>query len=165
MKSIWRKKWLVAVIAVAVFLSVGAVAWAATGDDPVATDEATATTTPVSTSTSTASTDSTDIAESLVAGLAQSLGDGSGTPAERAAAATKAVRARGEKWLQRQAAIMEKLRESMSASDQALYDKLVETFKQQREALKEARKNLADTTRQLRDLRDKYLPATTSTTN
>ena len=40
MKSIWRKKWLVAVIAVAIFLSVGAVAWAATGDDPVATDEA-----------------------------------------------------------------------------------------------------------------------------
>ena len=60
---------------------------------------------------------------------------------------------------------MEKLRESMSASDQALYDKLVETFKQQREALKEARKNLADTVKQLRDLRDKYLPATTSTTN
>ena len=45
MKSIWRKKWLVAVIAVAIFLSVGAVAWAAAGDDPVATDEATATTT------------------------------------------------------------------------------------------------------------------------
>jgi hypothetical protein len=162
MKSIWRRKWLVAVIAVAIFLSVGAVAWAATGDDPVATDEATAATS--TTGASAASTDSTDIAESLIAGLAQSLGDGSGTPADRAAAATKAVRARGEKWLQRQAAIMEKLRESMSASDQALYDKLVENFKQQREALKEARKNLADTVKQLRDLRDKYLPATTSTT-
>jgi hypothetical protein len=163
MKSIWRKKWLVAVIAVAIFLSVGAVAWAATGDDPVATDEASDTT--ATTAAAATSTDSIDVAESLIAGLAQSLGDGSGTPAERAAAATKAVRARGEKWLQRQAAIMEKLRESMSASDQALYDKLVETFKQQREALKEARKNLADTTKQLRDLRDKYLPATTSTTN
>lgn len=163
MKSIWRKKWLVAVIAVAIFLSVGAVAWAAAGDDPVATDEASATT--ATTATAATSTDSVDVAESLIVGLAQSLGDGSGTPAERAAAATKAVRARGEKWLQRQAAIMEKLRESMSASDQALYDKLVENFKQQREALKEARKNLADTVKQLRDLRDKYLPATTSTTN
>ena len=148
MKSIWRKKWLVAVVAVAIFLSVGAVAWAATGDDAAATGEASATT-----------------ASSLVAGLAQSLGDGSGTPPERAAAAAKTLRQRGEKWLQRQAAIMEKLRGSMSASDQALYDTLVETFKQQREALKEARKNLADTTKQLRDLRDKYLPATTGTTN
>jgi hypothetical protein len=163
MKNIWRKKWLVAVVAVAIFLSIGAVAWAAAGDDPVATDEASATT--ATTATAATSTDSTDIAESLIAGLAQSLGDGSGTPAERAAAATKAVRARGEKWLQRQAAIMEKLRESMSASDQALYDKLVENFKQQREALKEARKNLAETVKQLRDLRDKYLPATTTTTN
>ena len=70
---------------------------------------------------------------------------------------------RAEKWLARQAAIMEKLRENMTPGDQALYDQLAETFKQQREALKEARKNLAETVKQLHDLRDKYLDTTTST--
>jgi alpha-L-fucosidase len=155
MKTIWRKKWLVLVAAVALFLSIGAVAWAAAGDD----DQA------VSSTTTAATGELPAGAESLIAGLTEGLGDGTGTPAEKAAAAAKVMKQRGQKWLQRQAALMEKLRGEMSADDQALYDKLVETFKQQREALKEARQNLAETVKQLHGLRDKYLDITTSTTN
>jgi hypothetical protein len=155
MKTVWRKKWLVLVVAVAIFLSIGAVAWAAAGDDGSA---ASAATTPTTAGLSAG-------ADSLIAGLTQGLGDGSGTPAEKAAAAAKVMKQRGEKWLQRQAALMEKLRADMSADDQALYDKLVSAFKQQREAFKEARQNLAETVKQLRGLRDKYVDTTTSTTD
>ncbi len=154
MKSIWRKKWLVAVVAVAIFLSVGAVAWAATSSDQPAADETTATTAALSAG-----------AEELIAGLAQGLGDGSGTPAERLAQGAKTLKQRTEKWLKRQAALMEKLREDMSPADQALYDQLVEKLKEQREALKQARENLGETVKQLHDLRDKYLDSTTSTTD
>ncbi len=148
MKSIWRKKWLVVVMAVAIFLSIGAVAWAATSDNTADPAE-------VSTAPSAG-------VETLIAGLDEALGDGSGTPAERAAAGVKAAKQRAEKFLHRQAALMNKLREDMSAADQALCDELVETFKEQREALKQARQNLAETSKQLRDLRDKYLDTTAS---
>jgi hypothetical protein len=163
MKTIWRKKWLVLVVAVAIFLSIGAVAWAAAGaDDPAAS---TATTAAAAATAATATSDELSAgAASLIAGLTQGLGDGSGTPAEKAAAAAKVMKQRGEKWLQRQAALMEKLRADMSPADQALYDKLVAAFKQQRDALKEARQNLVETVKQLRGLRDKYVDTTTSTT-
>jgi hypothetical protein len=148
---------------VAIFLSIGAVAWAAAGgDDPAASAATTATT---ATTSATAAADELPAgAESFIAGLTQGFGDGSGTPAEKAAAAAKVMKQRGEKWLQRQAALMNKLREDMSPDDQALYDKLVAAFKQQRDALKQARQNLAETVKQLRGLRDKYLDTTTSTT-
>jgi hypothetical protein len=161
MRSIWKKKWFVIAAAVAIFLSVGAVAWAATGDDdPAAATTAASETTP----TTAAAADDAITAESIIAGLAQGLGDGSGTPADKASAAVKQIKQRAQKWAQRQAALMNKLRESMTPADQALYDQLVTKLKQQREALKEARKNLGATLKDLRDLRDKYLDATTATT-
>ena len=152
MKSIWRKKWLVAVIAVAIFLSVGAVAWAAASDDG-ATDTAPASTAPAGG------------AESLIVDLTEGLGDDSAAVAETVAAGAKAMRQRAEKWIKRQEALMAKLRESMSPADQALYDKLVATAKEQREILKEARKNLADTVKQIKQLRDKYLDGAPAATN
>lgn len=151
-KGIWRRKWFVLAATLAMFLSVGAVAWAAAADNDTAAG---------TTATTAAASPATD---SVLAGLGDVLGDGSGTPAERAAAGAKAMRQRGEKWLERQAALMQKLREDMSPADQALYDQLASTAKQQREALKEARQKLMETVKQLRDLRNKYLDGSTSPT-
>jgi hypothetical protein len=152
-KGIWRRKWFVLAAAVVAFLSVGAVAWAAAANDDAAAGT-TATTAVASPN-----------ADSLLAGLGDVLGDGSGTPAERAATGAKAIRQRGEKWLERQAALMAKLREDMSPADQALYDRLVAAFKEQREAVKQARQKLMETVKQLRELRNEYLDGATGTTN
>ncbi len=45
----------------------------------------------------------------------------------------------------------------MTAEDQALYDQLMKTAEEQREALRQAREALKSTLQELRDLTDKYL--------
>jgi hypothetical protein len=61
-------------------------------------------------------------------------------------------------------ALMDLARDKMTPADQAAYDKLVETAKQQREALQEAREALRSTLEQLRDLVDKYVDRAESAT-
>ena len=154
MKGIWRRKWWVLPATVAIFLSVGAVAWAATGGDQAS---ATAASTTVTTTTATGD-------GSLLAGSDAAAGADSAT-VQRAVAGLREMKQRGQQWLRRQAALMKKLRAQMSPEDQALCDQLLAKFKDQREALQQARQNLVQTAKQLRDLRNKYQPATTTTTS
>ena len=57
-----------------------------------------------------------------------------------------------------------KARSTMSPGDQATFDQLLQSAKDQRQALKDARQNLVQTLKQMRDLVKKYQPATTTTT-
>jgi len=66
------------------------------------------------------------------------------------------LRDKAEQWAQRHQELMDALREDMTPEDQALYDELVQTAKEQREALREARNDLVETLKQLRDLAGKY---------
>ncbi len=131
MRRIWKQKWLVVIGAVTIFLSVGAVAWAATGSQPA--------TNGVSLSTAT----------SVGAGLLQ------GQAADR----RQAAKERLEKRVERQQQLMQLLRGEMTPADRASYDQLAAAAKEKRDALQEARQDLADTLKQLRDLTNKYLDA------
>lgn len=131
MRSIWKQKWLVVIGAVTIFLSIGAVAWAATDSQP-ATDG-------VSLSTATGD----------IAGLGQ------GSAADR----REAAKERREQRLEWQQQLMQLLRGEMTPADQAQYDQLVAAAQDKREALKEAREDLADTLKQLREFTNKYLDA------
>lgn len=138
-KRIWRHKWWVLAVAMTIFLSVGAVAWAAAGDE-------------------TAGSTVTPAAEDeVLPSLCAAAGGTTGVAAAGVRERIQNVRERGERWLKRQQVLMGKLREQMNATDQALFDELVATAKEQREALKEARQKLAETMKQLRGLRNKYL--------
>jgi hypothetical protein len=139
MRTMLRRKWLVIAATLAIFLSVGAVAWAATDEGAAA---------------GTATQEETGAVNAAVAE------DDSGTAVEGAGAglrqATKEAR---QQWLKHKAAKMEELREDMTPEDQALYDQLVETLKEKRAALQEARKDLGATVKELRELAHKYLDA------
>ena len=124
MKRLWRRKWFFMALTLAVFLSVGAVAWAAgTGEEQAAIEGQ----------------------EVLIAtGRSDRL-------------TREALEERRELRIQRQKALMQLVRDEMTAEDQAVYDRLVQTVKEQREALAEARRALKSTLEELRDLTDKYL--------
>lgn len=98
--------------------------------------------------------------------LAAGSGDGQAVDADRIvlAAAGKpgpldreALKEKKEQWIQRHKALMQLVREQMTPEDQAAYDRLVETAKDKREALNEAREALKATLKELRDLTNKYL--------
>jgi ABC-type transporter Mla subunit MlaD len=137
-KRIWKRKWLVLIATLAIFLSVGAVAWAATEGG-------------TTTETAVATGDRTGV---VAAAVCEEDCDQIGRPGP---ALRKAMRDKAEQWAGRHTKLMEALRGDMSPDDQALYDRLVQTAEQQREALQEARSDLMDTLKQLRDLADKYL--------
>jgi len=59
--------------------------------------------------------------------------------------------------LERQKALLENLRDDMSEEDQAAYDELMATIGEQKSALEEARQELADTLKELKALAAKYL--------
>jgi len=123
-KRLWRRKWLFMALTLAVFLSVGAVAWAAGTGEEQATAEG---------------------QKVLIAAGRQDR------------PTREALEERREQRIQRQKALMQLVRDEMTAEDQAVYDQLVKTAKEQREALAEARQALKSTLEELRDLTDKYL--------
>jgi hypothetical protein len=131
MTRIWKQKWLVVIGAMTIFLSVGAVAWAATDSQPA--------TAGVSLSTVT--------------------GDGTGLSQGSAADRRQAAKERREQRLERQQQLMQLLRGEMTPADQAAYDQLVAAAKEKRDVLQEAREDLATTLKQLRELTNKYLDA------
>jgi len=164
MKSIWtrmwRRRWLVVVGTMAIFLSVGAAAWAATGDGAENAAPGPA-------------------ALALGDGVALALADAAGTDQVALAAVGKpgpefreALKEKREQRIKRIEALMKLVREKMTPEDQAAYDRLVQTAKDQRAALQQAKENLGTTLKDLRDLTDKYIgvesstggPAGTSTT-
>jgi ABC-type transporter Mla subunit MlaD len=140
MGRLWRRKWLLIGATIVVFLSVGAVAWAATGggDD-----------------TSEVTVDDCDCG--VAAGLALATA-GAGEEVGPGAAVREVMRERMQHLRGLKAKLLEELREEMTAADQALYDQLTATLKEQREALQELRQQMKETLGQLRELGKKYLP-------
>ncbi len=139
MKRLWKRKWWVIAATLVVFLSVGAVAWAAT-DQGQAADLGTGV------------VEDTDIVDVTQPGacIRQALG-------EAGSEIREAMREGREQRLKNRAERMEALREEMTPEDQALFDQLVETAKDKRETLQEAREDLASTLKELRELAKKYL--------
>jgi hypothetical protein len=148
MKKIWRRKWLVIAAAVAIFLSIGAAAWAATGSDPSNT---TATTT-----VTTAAGSSGDSGTLCPGG---GYGRGMAGLRER----FQDMKERMQQRLQNQQSRLDDLSKQMTPEDKAKYDELIAKVKDQQDALQQARQNLADTVKQLRDLARKYLNTTATT--
>jgi len=146
-KKLWERKWLVLTVTVVVFLSVGAVAWAATGDGQ--TIGATAT----SVGNAAGGTATTAVCRGDCYG---DCGAGYREQGRPRMALRGDLRDKAEQWAQRHQELMDALREDMTPEDQALYDELVQTAKEQREALREARNDLVETLKQLRDLAGKY---------
>ena len=138
MRSLWRHKWLVVVGSLTIFMSIGAVAWAV-GDDATPAGATLAT--------------QCGVVECAADTVQQEQPAG----ARPGAALREAMKERREERLQRHAALMNALRGDMSPEDQAGYDALVAEAKEKREALQEARQDLADTLKRLRELTDKYL--------
>ena len=133
MRRIWQQKWLVMVGALTIFLSIGAVAWAATDSQPAGVGAT--------------------IAECVGTGEGAAMGLGQGPAADR----REAAKERREQRLERQQALFQVLRGEMTAADQVLFDQLVAAAEDKREAVQAAREDLADTLKQLRELTDKYL--------
>jgi hypothetical protein len=139
---IWSRKWLITATALALFLSVGAVAWAAAGDGTQASDP---------------SVGSQVVAGGAVLALAgadEQLLTAAKTPDPQAKEALKAKR---EQRIKRIEALMKLVRDTMSPADQAAYDQLVQTAKDQRTALQQARVDLNQTVKDLRELTNKYV--------
>ena len=147
MKRIWRHKWWVIAATLVIFLSIGAAAWAASSDDPGVCPAGEAGT------------------ADCVALAAAGAGDESQAgPGSRLGAARRMLQENRQRIHRLQGALLEELREDMTAADQALYDQLMTALDQQREALEQARQDIRDTVEKLRDLGKKYLGSTTETT-
>jgi basic membrane lipoprotein Med (substrate-binding protein (PBP1-ABC) superfamily) len=142
MKRIWSHKWLVIAGTLVIFLSIGAVAWAAGNETATATGD--------------------QAAAGLL--LASTGDDGTQTQAGQGAAIRQKLKEKKQAWIQRQKALMDALRDDMTPADQSAYDRLIAAAKEQRDALKEARQALNGTLKELRELTNKYLDAGTGTT-
>jgi hypothetical protein len=147
MKRMWKHKWVVTGVALVIFLSIGTVAWAATGGD----DGTTASMTPANAG-----------AASLAAAA---TGQANGIDASTINARRAAIKEKAAQFAKRQKALLDLLRDKMSAADQATYDQLVQQANDQRAALEKARADLKATAKDLRDLTRKYLDAESGTTS
>jgi hypothetical protein len=154
MGRIWKHKWIVMPIAVAIILAAGAVGAVALAD-PGGTD---ATAVGAQPSTATLVVAVGDTTTTALASDDAALQD---TQLVNALAQGKAkLQQRLEQLKKRWAAA----RAKMSPEDQASFDQLLQKAKDQRQALRDARKNLLQTLKDMRSLVQKYKPATTATT-
>ena len=149
MKRMWKHKWVVGGVALVIFLSIGTAAWAATGGgngNGAVTGVA-----------------QTNVCAATIAATATGQTSGSDTSAlgTRRAAMKERMAQLGK----RQQALLDLLRDKMSAADQAKYDQLVQQAKDQRTALQKARTDLTSTMKDLRALTQKYIDAQTGTTS
>jgi hypothetical protein len=141
MKRIWRHKWIVIPCAAVIVLAagaVGAVAVAGPGD----------------------SGSSAEMASLVTGSTVQAAGD---LGATQAVQELGRLRGKLHERLERIKKRWAEARAMMSPADQAAFDQFQEKATGQREALREARKDLAETLKQMRDLVQKYHPATTTT--
>ena len=141
MKSIWKHKWVVMPVTVAIIVAAGAVAAVALADP--------------------GNSDSAAPAQLVTVTTAQPAGD--------AAQVAPALGQRRAKLQQRLEQRLEQLRErwarvrgTMTPEDQAAFDRLLGKAKDQRQALQQARQDLAETLKQVRALVQKYKPTTTT---
>ena len=146
----WSRKWLIAVGTMVIFLSIGAVAWAAAGGGEAPAPSWGVATQPAG--------------EPAVITLAYAEDESSAALEGKPLLNKQALREKKEvltekrqRWLQGQKTFMNLLREKMTPEDQAAYDRLAQTAKDQLAALQEARENLAETKKELRELTDKYI--------
>jgi uncharacterized protein involved in exopolysaccharide biosynthesis len=140
MKALWKRKWIVIPVAAAIVLAagaVGAVALASPGDNSAAA-----------------------AATELVTATTQTAGDTTAPALDQVAKRKAKVQERLDRVKKRWA----EARAKMTPEDAALFDQLKGKSQDQREALQQARKDLGGTLKQMRELVQKYKPATTTTT-
>jgi hypothetical protein len=140
----WSRKWLIVAGTMVIFLSLGAVGWAASGVGAQTAEPAAGI--PIG-------------ADGALVAVASGGGDplslvAAGTPNPQAGAALKGKLAQRVKRLE---ALMKLVRDKMTPEDQAAYDGLVQTAKDQRVTLQQARQDLTKTLKDLRDLTNKYI--------
>jgi hypothetical protein len=143
MQSIWKRKWVIAALAMGIILAVGAVgavAVAGPGDETVALAEQTTVTTAVQTP----------------------AGDPPG-PALLGNCRDR-IRGRVQDRIERIKERWTDTRENMSPEDQAAFDQLTQKAKDQRAQLEKDAQALRETLGQMRDLVQKYRPQATTTT-
>ena len=138
----WTRKWLITAATLAMFLSVGAVAWAAGGDGTQAPDPGVG---------------NQITANSAVLALAATGQQALAAPGTSEPKAREALKQKREQRIKRLEALMALVRDKMSPEDQAAYDRLVQTAKDQRAALQQARQDLTKTVKDLRELTNKYI--------
>lgn len=160
MKRLWKRKWLVIPLALVIFLSVGAVAWAATSGG--SSDQELCATEGAGKPFAFVSLGGNG--EDIVRGdadLKEALKEAGATVREAmkdaGARLRKAIKAAREHWREERADKMESLRDEMTPGDRALYDDLVEKLQDQQEELREVREELKETLGELRELCEKYL--------
>lgn len=149
MKRLWKQKWLVLAATVAIFLSVGAVAWAATDlygvVDPDTTVGETA-----------GDTDAQGPGTGVREALRNARAEIKKAVREAGAEVRQAVKEAREHWLERRGEKTEALRGEMTAEDQALYDELIQKIEDERATVQKARERLKTTLGELRELLEKY---------
>ena len=150
MKWMWKRKWIVLPLAVAIILAAGAVGAVALASPGAGGSTAGA----VSAGATTVTTGSAG------APAAGDLGDLSGL-AGRLGERKAKLQQRLENLKQRWAAA----RATMSPQDQAAFDQSLQKAKDQRDTLKQDRQDLLQTLKSMRDLVKKYQPAATTTTS
>ena len=144
MKQLGEHKWVAIIAIIAILLSVGAIAWAA-----VAWTEAKDR--PHSDRIGQMLSQRDNVGSRLqdVAPPAGAMGGG-----KNRGGVTEELREQG---IQRVVALLDHVRDDMTVEDQAQYDVLVETLRDQRTEVQEATQELADTLKELRALLAKYL--------
>ena len=149
MKRMWKHKWVVAGVALVIFLSIGTAAWAATasgnGNGTVA------------------GVAQTNVCQATLAATA--TGQTSSTDTSALGTRRAAMKERMAQFGKRQQTLLNLLRDKMSAADQAKYDQLVQQAKDQQASLQKARTDLTSTMKDLRALTQKYIDAQTGTTS
>ena len=139
MRSIWKHKWIVMPVAVAIVLAAGAIGAVALADP--------------------GSGDSTATPAQLVtATTAQTTGD-----TTQAVQALGQRRAKVQERLEQLKKRLADARAKMTPSDQAAFDQLLQTAKGQLNTLRQARQDLGGTVKQMRALVQKYKATTTTT--
>jgi hypothetical protein len=138
MKSIWKRKWVVIPVAVAIILAAGAVGAVALAD-PGSNDSTAASAQLVTATTAQATSDTAVATQAL---------------AQRRAKVQERLEQLKKRWAEARA--------KMTPADQAAFDQLREKAKDQRQALRQARQDLGGTLKQMRALVQKYRPTTTT---
>jgi hypothetical protein len=137
MKKLRSLKWLIVAGALTMVVGLGAAACDSSGGDQGAAPE-----------------NGTSVSQRPAGANA---GNGRMMAQRQAAQRQQAMQDRREARAERKKALADKVRDEMSAEDQALYDQLSAALKQQRTVAQEARQKLAGTLKELRALVDRYL--------
>lgn len=162
MKGLLAHKWVVAVAALVLTLAIGAGAWAVTGTPGMGTgtgDECVG----GCSGDCAGCPEAGGAALGPQAGSAGDAGMGRGGRMMQGLGDLEQMREgmqdRFERWQERRGAVLDLVREKMSAEDQAALDALLERVEAQRDAVRKAMEEMRGIHQQIRDLIDEYLPS------